>query len=185
MLQPARRKYRKEHKGRNRGLALRGANVSFGEFGLKGLLNYTNGKNRDTGDGLYNIMPLNAKVALTHQLGGWDNAIEWVGAMAKDDVSDVRNEIETPGYGIANLRASYSWKQARVDVGVENLPSAEGSAGSTCLRKRASDLRLSEASTSGAHHSSPVPPGPPALARRRSLAHDLGPPADRTRGRWR
>jgi large subunit ribosomal protein L16 len=35
MLQPARRKYRKEQKGRNRGLATRGANVSFGEFGLK------------------------------------------------------------------------------------------------------------------------------------------------------
>jgi large subunit ribosomal protein L16 len=35
MLQPARRKYRKEHKGRNRGLALRGAYVSFGEYGLK------------------------------------------------------------------------------------------------------------------------------------------------------
>ncbi len=35
MLQPARRKYRKEQKGRNRGLALRGAHVSFGEFGLK------------------------------------------------------------------------------------------------------------------------------------------------------
>jgi large subunit ribosomal protein L16 len=35
MLQPARRKYRKEQKGRNRGLALRGAKVSFGEFGLK------------------------------------------------------------------------------------------------------------------------------------------------------
>jgi large subunit ribosomal protein L16 len=35
MLQPARRKYRKEHKGRNRGLASRGAHVAFGEFGLK------------------------------------------------------------------------------------------------------------------------------------------------------
>ncbi|AGF47276.1 large subunit ribosomal protein L16 [Candidatus Kinetoplastibacterium desouzaii TCC079E] len=35
MLQPARRKYRKEHKGRNTGLATSGANVSFGEFGLK------------------------------------------------------------------------------------------------------------------------------------------------------
>lgn len=35
MLQPARRKYRKEHKGRNTGLATRGASVSFGEFGLK------------------------------------------------------------------------------------------------------------------------------------------------------
>jgi len=35
MLQPARRKYRKDHKGRNRGLATRGASVAFGEYGLK------------------------------------------------------------------------------------------------------------------------------------------------------
>ena len=35
MLQPARRKFRKEHKGRNTGLATRGASVSFGSFGLK------------------------------------------------------------------------------------------------------------------------------------------------------
>lgn len=37
MLQPARRKYRKEHKGRNTGLATRGAEVSFGEYGLKAI----------------------------------------------------------------------------------------------------------------------------------------------------
>jgi large subunit ribosomal protein L16 len=35
MLQPSRRKYRKEQKGRNKGLATRGAAVSFGEYGLK------------------------------------------------------------------------------------------------------------------------------------------------------
>lgn len=35
MLQPARRKYRKEQKGRNNGIATRGVKVSFGEFGLK------------------------------------------------------------------------------------------------------------------------------------------------------
>lgn len=35
MLQPKRLKYRKVMKGRNRGLALRGSKVSFGEFGLK------------------------------------------------------------------------------------------------------------------------------------------------------
>ena len=35
MLQPAKRKYRKEQKGRNVGLATRGAEVSFGDFGLK------------------------------------------------------------------------------------------------------------------------------------------------------
>jgi large subunit ribosomal protein L16 len=37
MLQPARRKYRKEQKGRNKGIATRGTNVSFGEFGLKAI----------------------------------------------------------------------------------------------------------------------------------------------------
>lgn len=35
MLQPNRMKYRKVQKGRNTGIATRGASVSFGEFGLK------------------------------------------------------------------------------------------------------------------------------------------------------
>ena len=35
MLQPKRTKFRKQFKSRNRGLALRGSKVSFGEFGLK------------------------------------------------------------------------------------------------------------------------------------------------------
>lgn len=37
MLQPKRTKYRKQFKGRNRGLAQRGDDVSFGDFGLKTL----------------------------------------------------------------------------------------------------------------------------------------------------
>lgn len=37
MLQPKRTKFRKMMKGRNRGLALRGSTVSFGEFGLKAI----------------------------------------------------------------------------------------------------------------------------------------------------
>ena len=35
MLQPKRTKYRKQQKGRNRGLAKRGTEISFGSFGLK------------------------------------------------------------------------------------------------------------------------------------------------------
>ena len=37
MLQPKKTKYRKQMKGKNRGLALRGSKVSFGEFGLKAI----------------------------------------------------------------------------------------------------------------------------------------------------
>jgi iron complex outermembrane receptor protein len=66
-------------------------------------------------------MPFNARLTLSHRYGGWDNAVEFVGATSKDHLSDVRNEIGTSGYGLMNLRASYSWKQARLDVGVDNV----------------------------------------------------------------
>jgi len=37
MLQPKRTKFRKQHKGRNRGLSHRGSTVAFGEYGLKAI----------------------------------------------------------------------------------------------------------------------------------------------------
>jgi len=37
MLQPKRRKYRKDFRGRRRGFAQRGSELSFGEYGLKSL----------------------------------------------------------------------------------------------------------------------------------------------------
>jgi len=97
------------------------AKTGIGEFGIKGLVNYTKGENRDTGDNLYNIMPLNGKFSLTHQSGGWANAIEFIGVQGKNDVSGARNEITTAGYSLTHLRGSYSWKTVRVDFGVENL----------------------------------------------------------------
>lgn len=92
-----------------------------GEFGLKGLLSYTRGSNRDTGDGLYNIMPFNARLTVTQQAGAWANSLELLMVSSKDTVSAVRNEIKTPGYSLVSARASYSWKQVRLDFGVENL----------------------------------------------------------------
>jgi len=97
------------------------AKTGAGEFGLNGLLSYTSGENRDTGDELYNIMPLNARLTLTHRQRGWDNAAELVMVGEKDELSDMRNEIETGNYSLVNLRASHSWKQTRIDFGIENL----------------------------------------------------------------
>lgn len=37
MLQPKRQKYRKQHKGRNEGLAYKGSSIAFGSFGLKAM----------------------------------------------------------------------------------------------------------------------------------------------------
>lgn len=97
------------------------ARNAWGEWGLKGIVSYTDGENRDTGDALYNIMPLNGRFSLTQARGGWDNALEWVLVASKESGSEVRNEIQTPGYGLLNLRASHSWRRVRLDLGIENV----------------------------------------------------------------
>ncbi|WP_417549111.1 TonB-dependent receptor plug domain-containing protein [Methylophaga sp.] len=95
--------------------------AQWGKFTGTATLSYVRGKNRDTGDDLYNIMPLNSTLSLEHSKNGWRNNIEWVLVAGKDKVNNERNEIETAGYGLVNLRTSYEWKQARVDFGMENV----------------------------------------------------------------
>jgi iron complex outermembrane receptor protein len=79
------------------------------------------GKNLTTDDNLYNIMPLNLKLAVTQDLGGWSNSAEFLAVAAKTRVSQVRNEVPTDSYQLFNLRSSYEWKQARVDFAIENV----------------------------------------------------------------
>ena len=86
-----------------------------------GVLSYVNGQNVTTGDGLYDIMPFNAKFRLQHSIGGLESQAEVIAVADKSHVSHVRNEIETPAYWLLNLRASYRWEVARLDVSVENL----------------------------------------------------------------
>ncbi|TCJ15100.1 TonB-dependent receptor [Parasulfuritortus cantonensis] len=95
--------------------------TGYGDFTLSGLVNYVRGKNTDTDDGLYNVMPLNAKLALTQNLGRWTGTLEAQFVAGKHDVSAARNEIETGGYSLFNLRGSYQWQHLRLDVGVDNL----------------------------------------------------------------
>ncbi|HWJ96231.1 MAG TPA: TonB-dependent receptor, partial [Telluria sp.] len=94
---------------------------SFGRVTGSAVVNYVRGENRSTGDNLYNIMPLNARLSLVHQLGGWTNTLEAQGVRAKNQLSQVRNEMRTAGYGLVALRSSYAWKRFQLDVGVDNL----------------------------------------------------------------
>jgi len=114
----------------NQSARLYGADVSgkmslaksneYGNFSATGVLNYVNGKNLTTGDNLYNIMPLNVKLAVEQSLGNWTNTIEAKLVDAKSNVQAVRKELKTGGYGLLNLYSSYEWKQVRFDVGLEN-----------------------------------------------------------------
>ncbi|MGE5469268.1 MAG: TonB-dependent receptor [Bacteroidota bacterium] len=103
------------------GFASLGRIGGVGDFAARGVLGYVNGKNRTTGDHLYNIMPINARLALEHRLGRWTNTVEEQLVSAKDDVSRVRSETKTTGYTLLNLRSSYEWKNLRFDLGLENV----------------------------------------------------------------
>ena len=103
------------------GHALIASTAGLGDLTANAVLNYTRGENRDTGDRLYNIMPLNAKLALSQRIGPWRNTVEAQFVARKNDVSSVRNEMETPSYGLINLRCRYVQKQYSIDFGIENL----------------------------------------------------------------
>lgn len=100
---------------------LLGESRDYGRFTGTAIVNYVRGKNRTTGDNLYNIMPLNMKLSLAQRLRAWTTTAEVQLVDAKTNISQVRNEIQTGGYSIFNLRGSYEWKQARLDVGIENV----------------------------------------------------------------
>ncbi|MCW8900162.1 MAG: TonB-dependent receptor [Gammaproteobacteria bacterium] len=96
-------------------------NTAYGNFTARGILNYVRGKNETTGDNLYNIMPLNARLAFEQQKDNWTNIVEVEAVGDKTDVSAVRNEVATKAYGLLHLRSSYQWKKVRLDVGIENV----------------------------------------------------------------
>jgi iron complex outermembrane recepter protein len=93
----------------------------FGSFTATGLLTYVRGENTETDDDLYNIMPLNAKFGMEHQLGGWKNNLELKLVAAKDSVQAIRKENKTAGFSLVNFYTSYDWKRVRFDLGVENV----------------------------------------------------------------
>ncbi len=114
----------------NQSARLYGADVSlrmalgemgYGKLAFNGVLNYTNGKNLTTGDNLYHIMPLNAKLALEQRSGDWVNTLEAKLVSAKSNVQAVRGETRTGGYGLLNLRTRYQWRDFTLDAGIDNL----------------------------------------------------------------
>jgi iron complex outermembrane recepter protein len=95
--------------------------TAYGAFRAQLVASYARGENEDTGDNLYNIMPLNGTLAIAQELGHWRNTLEGELVTAKDNISQVRNEMQTAGYGLLHLRSRYERKTWSLEVGIENL----------------------------------------------------------------
>jgi iron complex outermembrane receptor protein len=98
-----------------------GRTENLGNFNLSGVFNYTRGRDIDSHDNLYNIMPPNLKLAFQQKVGQWSNTLEGKFVDEKNDVQSVRKELKTAGYAVFNLYSSYQWDKVRLDGGVYNL----------------------------------------------------------------
>ena len=96
-------------------------NASFGRGQVKGVLGLTRGKRTDTSESLYQIMPLNLRVSVEQAVNAWPNAVELQVVDLKSRVDAVRQEPETGGYALVNLRTGYQWRNVRLDLGITNL----------------------------------------------------------------
>ncbi|MEI8185338.1 MAG: TonB-dependent receptor [Chlorobiaceae bacterium] len=96
-------------------------NSSFGHGLLSGYLGYVNGRNLDTGNSLYHMMPLNGSLTMEQRINRWTNSVALQLVGGKTEVDPQRKEPTTPGYALLNISTAYQWKNLRVDVGITNL----------------------------------------------------------------
>lgn len=92
-----------------------------GDWKIRSVVSYLAGKDLEADISLYNIMPLNALVALDHTLGNWSSTLEVLAVADKDRVDTQRFEQNTEAYALVNLRTRYTYGKARLDLGIDNL----------------------------------------------------------------
>ena len=95
--------------------------TGYGDTRFTGTVSWAKGENKDTGDNLYNIAPLQGLFALENTKGVWTQALELELVDEKDDISAVRQELRTPGYVLIHLRAGGEIGRVRFAAAIENL----------------------------------------------------------------
>ena len=100
-------------------------NITFGAGRISGVAGWLHGQRIDTQTGLYQMMPLNVRVAFDEELKGWTAGVDAEAVDRKANVDPHRYEQKTPGYAIFNLRTGYERGHLRINAGVDNLLNRE------------------------------------------------------------
>ena len=93
----------------------------FGLGELGGVAGWLRGTMIETGNSLYQMMPLNARVGFNETLKAWTAGVELQAVDRKSHVDPLRFEQQTPGYALLNLHLGYQWRRVRLDLGGANL----------------------------------------------------------------
>ncbi|MDR7928184.1 TonB-dependent receptor [Acidithiobacillus thiooxidans] len=93
----------------------------YGTFTMSAKAAYVRGDNLSNHTPLYHMMPLNLRLALHQNWGAWRNTIEEQLVAAKNQVDALRNEPQTAGYGLLNLRTAYRQGHWQASLELANL----------------------------------------------------------------
>ena len=93
----------------------------WGRGRLSGVAGWLHGERLDTGTGLYQMMPLNLRMAFDEELKGWTAGVGVQAVERKSRVDPHRYEQPTPGYALFNLRTGYRRGLLRMGAAADNL----------------------------------------------------------------
>lgn len=93
----------------------------WGATRVTGSLAWLDGRNLNANTPLYHQMPLDAKLGLTHRLGGLEAGVDLEAVSAKTRVDPARREPVTGAYTLVNLHGAYGWRNYRFSLDVTNL----------------------------------------------------------------
>jgi iron complex outermembrane receptor protein len=92
-----------------------------GEGKVSGVAGWLHGERLDANTGLYQMMPLNARVAFDEELKGFAAGFGLQAVDRKADVDPRRLEQKTPGYALLNLHSAYQRGFLRASVAGDNV----------------------------------------------------------------
>jgi iron complex outermembrane receptor protein len=98
---------------------------TFGKGTISGIAGWLHGERLDSQTGLYQMMPLNLRVALDEELKGWTAGAGVEAVDRKSNVDTHRFEQATPGYVLFNMHAGYDRGYLRLRAGADNLLNRE------------------------------------------------------------
>jgi iron complex outermembrane receptor protein len=94
---------------------------NFGLGKISGVAGWLHGERLDTQTGLYQMMPLNARLAFDEELKGWTAGLGVQAVDHKSNVDPHRFEQPTPGYALFNLHSGYQRGHLRASGAADNL----------------------------------------------------------------
>jgi iron complex outermembrane receptor protein len=95
--------------------------AKLGDFYFDSKLSHVKGVNTDANDDLYHVMPTNLKLIFSQKINHWNNGLHIQLVDSKKNVNDIRQEMETSGYALVDLKSTYQKENLQLNLGIYNL----------------------------------------------------------------